>query len=157
MPSPTSADSSMSYTLSRNSTVDCKALRIRRNQLPQVFDAQSVSILIELLLLRNSFFLVPLKTIYNLSGVPYSSSNQAEARSQIDARSIDSRWSSPINYYIDTTTGFTSAMIANSKCMTHSSDHLFVSISAVHTAISNWATNTCLIFNELPFVHINNQ
>jgi hypothetical protein len=42
------------------------------------------------------------------------SSNQAQPRSQIDGRSIESRWSSPINYYISKTSGFTSSMIANS-------------------------------------------
>ncbi len=53
--------------------------------------------------------------MYNLSGIAYSSPNQAETRSQIDARSIQSRWTSPINYYISNTTGFTPSMIANSK------------------------------------------
>jgi hypothetical protein len=65
-----------------------------------------------------------LETIYNLSGISYTSANtsngsnsstKAQSRSQIDARSIKNRWTSPINYYISTTTGFTAPMIANSK------------------------------------------
>ena len=61
-----------------------------------------------------------LEIIYNLSGIPYSSvnkinsSHQAQSRSQIDARALQSRWSTPINYYINTKTGFTSSIIANS-------------------------------------------
>jgi len=62
--------------------------------------------------------------VHKLSGTPYSpddsltssqSSDNAQVRSQIDARSIQSRWSSPINYYISTTTGFTALMMTNSK------------------------------------------
>lgn len=62
-----------------------------------------------------------LETIYNVSGIPYSSndnpipSDQEEPRSQIDARSIRSRWDTTINYFINQATGFTPSMIANSK------------------------------------------
>ncbi|CAF4794059.1 unnamed protein product, partial [Rotaria socialis] len=58
-----------------------------------------------------------------------------ESRSQLDARSLTSRWSTPINYFISRTTDFTPSMIAN-----------------IHTAISLWKNNTCLTFNELSFI-----
>ncbi|CAF2385190.1 unnamed protein product [Rotaria sp. Silwood2] len=126
IPSSTSNYSSISFTFPKNSTkstIACKALRIRRNQLSQIFEP------------------ITLATIYNLSGISYSSidyttsSDQAQSRSQIDGRSIKSRWSTPINYYISQTTGFTSSMIAN-----------------IHIAISNWENHTCLKFNELSVI-----
>ena len=64
--------------------------------------------------------------VYDLSGVTFTSndsltttdsSDQAQLRSQLDARSIQNRWTSPINYYISTTTGFTPAIIANSMIL----------------------------------------
>ncbi|CAF5170075.1 unnamed protein product, partial [Rotaria magnacalcarata] len=61
---------------STNNTLDCKELRIRRNQLSQIFDP------------------VTLETIFNVSGVPYlvdnniNSFDRPESRSQIDARSL---------------------------------------------------------------------
>jgi hypothetical protein len=80
------------------------------------------------------------------------SSNQAQTRTQIDGRSIESRWTSPINYYISKTTGFTSSMMANSISIPYSSHFLSMNLFLVRTAISNWQNNTCLNFNELSVV-----
>ncbi|CAF4655048.1 unnamed protein product [Rotaria sp. Silwood1] len=126
VPSSASNHSIVSFSFPENSTkstIACKTLKIRRNQLAQIFDP------------------ITLETIFNLSGIRYSSvddtisSDSTQSRSQIDGRSIKNRWSTPINYYISKTTGLTSSMIAN-----------------IRIAISNWENNTCLIFNELSVI-----
>ncbi|CAF1199636.1 unnamed protein product [Adineta ricciae] len=116
-PSVISERSSKTFSFPENaseSTIDCKAMYVRRSQLPDIFEPTT------------------LKTIYELSGVPYTNISRAEQRTQIDARSIQNKWTSPINYYINTASGLTSTMADN-----------------IRTAVSNWENNTCLKFNEL--------
>lgn len=64
---------------------------------------------------NQSFSSSTLEVLYNISGVPYTSVERAESRTQIDARSISSKWTTPINYYISKTTGLTPIMISTSK------------------------------------------
>ncbi|CAF0824499.1 unnamed protein product [Didymodactylos carnosus] len=112
-----------SILTTRNTTTDCSSMRIRRNQLSEIFEPQT------------------LKVIYTLSQVTYTpndgiipiisnSTKNIEARTQIDNRSLTNKWSSPISYYIKP--GLTPQMIAN-----------------VRTAINNWQTATCITFMEI--------
>ena len=150
-----SDNSSGTYTYtpkSENSTTDCKGLRIRRGQLTEIFDSQYVLLMKQTVIRMNSLISRTLRTIYNVSGVAYS--NQVETRSQIDARSIQNRWTSPINYFINRESGFTANMIATSKkkkAFLVTQSH-FLLILLVYIAIANWQNNTCLVFNELPVI-----
>ena len=97
-----------------------------------------------------------LETLYNVSGIIYPSnrtlapSDQSQARSQIDARSIQNRWTSPINYFINTSSGFTPSMLVASTVNHPCSFLMSISpFSTVRAAIANWQTNTCLTFNQL--------
>ena len=98
-----------------NKTTDCKSVKIRRSQLTDIFDSRYLNFLrLRLNLIENLYFST-VETVYKLSDVSYSPSNLSETRSQIDGRVLQGRWNSPINYYIDRTTGFTSSILANSK------------------------------------------
>ncbi|UJR36495.1 hypothetical protein I4U23_029216 [Adineta vaga] len=116
----TTEKSSVTFSSPENATkgtIDCKSLYIRRNQLEDIFESTT------------------LQTLYDLSGVTYTPVIREEQRSQIDGRSIQNRWTSPINYYINVASGLTSVMAAN-----------------IRTGVSNWESNTCLKFNELSVI-----